>query len=166
MWSLNLLSVVSFSLALSLSLCISFINRLIPSVLLFLLSHVWLFATPWTAAHQAPPSMGFSRQEDWSGVPFPSPGDLPDPGLLHCRQIRYHLSRQGKPFFLLLKLNLVPQVGLSLVTLNTSCHSLLTVCLLSASGPQNSFHLFYCQIANHFSSNFCQFSSLAFSTQY
>ena len=38
-----------------------------------LLSCVWLFATPWTAAHQAPPSMGFSRQEYWSGVPLPSP---------------------------------------------------------------------------------------------
>ena len=38
-----------------------------------LLSHVWLLATPWTAAHQAPPSMGFSRQEYWSGVPLPSP---------------------------------------------------------------------------------------------
>ena len=35
---------------------------------------------PWTVVHQAPPSMGFSRQEYWSGVPFPSPGDLPDPG--------------------------------------------------------------------------------------
>ena len=39
------------------------------------LSRVWLLATPWTAAHQAPPSMGFSRQEYWSGVPWPS---LPD----------------------------------------------------------------------------------------
>ena len=37
------------------------------------LSHVWLFSTPWTAAHQAPPSMGFSRQEHWSRLPFPSP---------------------------------------------------------------------------------------------
>ena len=46
-----------------------------------LLSRVWLFATPWTVAHQACPSMGFSRQEYWSGVPFPSPGDLPDPGI-------------------------------------------------------------------------------------
>ena len=45
------------------------------------LSRVRLFATPWTVAHQAPQSMGFSRQEDWSGVPFPSPGDLPDPGI-------------------------------------------------------------------------------------
>ena len=38
-----------------------------------------LFATLWTVAHQAPLSMGFSRQEYWSGLPFPSPGDLPDP---------------------------------------------------------------------------------------
>ena len=39
------------------------------------------FATPWTAAYQAPLSMGFSRQEYWSGLPFPSPVDLPDPGI-------------------------------------------------------------------------------------
>ena len=45
------------------------------------LSRVWLFATPWTVAHQAPPSMGFSRQEYWSGLPFLSPGDLPNPGI-------------------------------------------------------------------------------------
>ena len=45
------------------------------------LSHVRLFVTPWTAAHQAPPSMGFSRQEYWSGLPLPSPEDLPDPGI-------------------------------------------------------------------------------------
>ena len=37
--------------------------------------------TPWTVAYQAPPSMGFSRQECWNGLPFPSPGDLPDPGI-------------------------------------------------------------------------------------
>ena len=43
------------------------------------LSHVWLFATPWNVAYQTPPSMGFSRQEYWSGLPFPSPGDLPNP---------------------------------------------------------------------------------------
>ena len=45
------------------------------------LSHVWLFTTPWTIVHRAPPSMEFSRQEDWSGLPFPPPGDLPDPGI-------------------------------------------------------------------------------------
>ena len=44
------------------------------------LSRVRLFATPWTIAHQAPPFMGFSRQEYWSGLPFPSPEDLPNPG--------------------------------------------------------------------------------------
>ena len=57
------------------------------------LSCVRLFATPWTVAHQAPPSMRFSRQEYWSGLSFPSPGDLPDPwrrsnpGLPHCGQV-------------------------------------------------------------------------------
>ena len=45
------------------------------------LSRVQLFGTLWTVAHQAPPSMGFSRQEYWSGLPFPSPGDLPNPGI-------------------------------------------------------------------------------------
>jgi len=71
-----------------------------------MLSHfscVWLFVTPWTVAHQAPPSMGFSRQEYWSGLPCPPPGDLPtqgsNPGLLHCRQTLYHLSHQRSPMW-------------------------------------------------------------------
>ena len=42
-------------------------------------SRVWLFATPWTVAHQAPLSLGFSRQEYWTGLPCPPPWDLPDP---------------------------------------------------------------------------------------
>ena len=45
------------------------------------LSHVRIFATQWTAACQVPLSMGFSRQEHWSGLPFPSPEDLPNPGI-------------------------------------------------------------------------------------
>ena len=45
------------------------------------LSRVQFFVTPWTVAHQAPPSMGFSRQEYRSGLPFPSPGDRPNPGI-------------------------------------------------------------------------------------
>ena len=45
------------------------------------LSCVQLFVTLWTIARQAPLSMGFSRQEYWSGLPFPSPGDLPNPGI-------------------------------------------------------------------------------------
>ena len=46
-----------------------------------MLSRVWLFETSWTVAYQASLSMGFSRQEYQSGLPFPSPGDLPDPGI-------------------------------------------------------------------------------------
>ena len=45
------------------------------------LSRVQLFETPRTVAYEAPRSMGFSRQEYWSGLPFPSPGDIPDPGI-------------------------------------------------------------------------------------
>ena len=60
-----------------------------------LLSRVPLSATPWTAARQAPLFVGFSRQEHWSEVPLPSPGDLPDPGIeltspVLQRQILYH----------------------------------------------------------------------------
>ena len=46
-----------------------------------LLSHVLLFVILWTVAHQAPPSMDFSRQDYWSGLPFPSPGDVSYPGI-------------------------------------------------------------------------------------
>ena len=46
-----------------------------------LLSHVQLFVTPWTVAHQVPLSMEFSKQEYWSGLLFPPPGDLPNPGI-------------------------------------------------------------------------------------
>ena len=45
------------------------------------LNRVRLFVTPWTVTHQAPLSMGFSRQGYWSGLPFPPPGNLPDPGI-------------------------------------------------------------------------------------
>ena len=66
------------------------------------LSRVQLFATPWAVAYQAPSSMGFSRQEYWSGLPFPSPGDLPNPGielvLPHCGQTLFLTSEPpGKP---------------------------------------------------------------------
>ena len=69
------------------------------------LSCVHLFVSPWIVAHQASPSMGFSRQEYWSGLPFPSPGDLPtqesNPALLHWRQTLYPLSQQGRRVCLL-----------------------------------------------------------------
>ena len=56
----------------------------IPVCMLSRLSHVRLFATPWTAAHQAPLSMGFSRQEYWSGLPCPISGDFQTQGLNPC----------------------------------------------------------------------------------
>ena len=72
-----------------------------------LFSHVLLFVTPWTIGCQTPLSMGFSRQEYWGGLPFPPPGDLPDPGielhLLHilCWQAdSLPLSHLGKPIYL------------------------------------------------------------------
>ena len=48
---------------------------------MYSLSHVWLFAAPWTVAHQVPLSLKFSRQDYWSGLSFPSPEDLPNPGI-------------------------------------------------------------------------------------
>ena len=63
----------------------SFIETLTPmpwkKVKVKSLSGVRLFVTQWTVAHQASPSMGFSRQEYWSRLPFPPPGDPPDPGI-------------------------------------------------------------------------------------
>ena len=65
------------------------------------LSRVWLFATPWIVAHQAPRSMGFSRHEYWSRLLFLLQGIFLtqglNPGLPHCRQTLYHLSYQGSP---------------------------------------------------------------------
>ena len=66
-----------------------------------LLSHVRLFVTPWTIAYQAPLSMGFSRQQYWSGLPFPSPGDLPHPGIKPwVQKISWRRKRQPTPVFL------------------------------------------------------------------
>ena len=68
---------------------------------------------PWTAAHQAPLSMEFSRQEYWSRLPFLSPEDLSNPGFLYCRQILYRLSHQGSSsletyFFICLPCSMSP----------------------------------------------------------
>ena len=67
-------------------------------------SHIRLFVTLWTVTHQAPLSMGFSRQEYWSGLPCSPPGDLPNPGikpasptLLHQQVDSLPLSHQGSP---------------------------------------------------------------------
>ena len=64
------------------------------------LNHVQLFVTPWTIARQAPPSMGLSKQEYWSGLPFPSPGDRPNSGIepgsptLHADPLPYEPPRK------------------------------------------------------------------------
>ena len=88
---------------------ISFSNAWKRKVEVKSLSRVWLFATPWTAAHQAPPSMGFSRQEYWSGVPSPSLASFkklknratmwssnPTPG--HISRENYKLKRYSHPY--------------------------------------------------------------------
>ena len=68
-------------------------------------SDIHLFVTPWTVVRQAPQSMGFPRQEYWSGLSFPSPGDLPDPGIkpffLPWQEDYLPLSHQGSPYHLL-----------------------------------------------------------------
>ena len=56
------------------------------------LSHLWFFVTPCTIAYQAPLSTGFSRQEYWSGLPFPSSEDLPDPGIEPGSPVGRHLT--------------------------------------------------------------------------
>ena len=61
--------------------CCFFSPLYLENKLHYMLSHVQLIATPWTVAFQAPLSMGFSRQNYWSGLPFPPPGDLPNPGI-------------------------------------------------------------------------------------
>ena len=76
------------------------------------------FATPWTVACQAPLSMGFSRQEYWSGLPFPSPGDLPDPGIkpgfLIFRADSLRPEPPGKPILHLSPYRQIAVLGLHL----------------------------------------------------
>ena len=61
------------------------------------LSHVHLFMTLWTVVHQAPPSMGFPRQENWSGLPFPPPGDLASPRIKHASLVSPTLQAESLP---------------------------------------------------------------------
>ena len=74
-------------------------------------SHFWFFGTPWIVAHQAPLSMGFPRQEYRSGLPFPPPGHLPNPGktqrllcLRHWQAGSLPLAPTGKPYWSIVKL--------------------------------------------------------------
>ena len=90
------------------------------------LSPVWLFATPWTVTYEAPPSMGFSRQECWVDCHFLLQGIFPtqelNPGLLHCRQTLYRLSHQGSrclwPLYQIVTVNL-PWHSLSFSSVNS-----------------------------------------------
>ena len=97
-----------------------------------LLSHAPLLETPWTAAHQVPLSIGFSRQVYASGLPVPFPRDLPDPGLNpglpHYRHIFYHLSHQGSPVDIWLEYSpaLSPPGNVSLKEGKNSFSDLLT----------------------------------------
>ena len=99
-------------------------------------------ATPWTVVHQAPLSMGFSRQEYWSGLPFPSPGDLPNPGIepgTFALQVDSLLTElQGKPEFGLTQLS---QARSSNLDKNDPCypgppHALKSI-LNPSSAPSN-----------------------------
>ena len=90
---------------LNVSLILSKLTKLAHTGSTCVLNHfgpLQLFATLWTVANQAPLPMGFSRQEYWSGLPFPSPEDLLDPGLPHCRQMFYHLSMKPDNFCFIL----------------------------------------------------------------
>ena len=85
----------------------------------YLLSRVQLFVTPWTIARHSPRSMKFSRQEYWSGLPFPPPGmeGIPakgsNPGLLHCRQILYPLISWPCSIHLMAKQPFYPVASIS-----------------------------------------------------
>ena len=90
------------------------LHKLISVVILLLLvswslSHVQLFATPWTVAYQSPLSMGFFRQEYWNELPFPFPGDLPDPeiepGSPALQAVSLPTELQGKPIKKLIPIN-------------------------------------------------------------
>ena len=115
--------------------------------------------TPWTVAHQAPLSMGFPRQECWSGFPFPSLGDCLTQGLNHVfcigRKILYHLSHQGSPTVTLDKfLNTISGLGSEKLQLEENKLN----CLLNCKDPKcwfsvqiilfNSFSIYFLLLNN------------------
>ena len=110
------------------------------------LSRVRLFVTPWTVAYQAPRSMEFSRHECWSGLPFPSPVDLSDPGiqpgLPHCRQMLYYLSYQGSFFWVPSQVsNFLPAIYF---THDSVYMSMLLLSFVPFSFPVSTSVLFIC----------------------
>ena len=107
--------------------------------------------TPWTVAHQAPLSMGFSRQEHWSGLPFPSPGDVPDPGIepgspaLQAESLPSELPKNPKHFIVNMKYIYTPTIYkeindlLSQILFISSCN-ILTLKISSIDYSQFSFY--------------------------
>ena len=109
-----------------------------------LLSCVRLFAFPCTVTYRAPWSMGFSRQEYWSGLPFPSPGDLPNPGIEPGSPALQTDALPSEPLgkHVLSPLDKVPWVAwLNSLYKSFSLSSFL--CLLSALGRNQKFHIFH-----------------------
>ena len=104
-----------------------------------LLSRVRLFATPWTEASQAPPSMGFSRQEYWTGLPFPSPEDLPnsgiEPGSPALQADALPSKPPGKPS---LKLSLIKSINYTAAAAAKSLQSCPTLCNPIDGSPPGS----------------------------
>ena len=105
------------------------------------LSHVWLLATPWTAAYQAPPSMGFSRQEYWSGLPLPSPMSISISQLIPTCTL---LSRQSFQLLLsspTLNLILASLEGLESSGSNQSTCFPTLICWSNTKGPSSQSQL-------------------------
>ena len=112
-------------------------------------------STPWTVNRQAPLSMGFSRQEYWNGLPFPSPGIFliqgSNPGLLHCRWILYCLSHQGSPDVIISSVQLLSYVWLFATPWTAACQASLSITkswsllkLMSIESVMPSSHLILC----------------------
>ena len=90
-----------------------YLKSMIAQLCVCVLHHMRFFVTQWTVVHQAPSSMGFSRQEYWRGFPFLTPGDLPGPGIEPASPVSpvlqvgfYHLSHQGSPTSLVTSLKI------------------------------------------------------------
>ena len=92
-------------------------------------SHVQLFATPWTIAHQAPLSMGFSKQEYWSALPCPPPGDLPNPGIKPVSRMSPALAGR---FFTTSTIYVPKKTG-------GNCIQMLTSLVIISGGIKNTF---------------------------
>ena len=124
-----------------------------------MLSCVQLFVTPWTVAHQAPLSMKFSRQEYWCGLPFPSPGDLPNPGIAPTSLASLALAGRfftptamWEAHFYFLYVSLICPISLllfpSLISY-TSCFSLFqgkVTSSLALLGFSRAFEIFFCAL--------------------